>query len=116
MTDTRIDHFSDEAAQKALDFLRFQAGEAAISRANRIYMEEFRKTIKANCMAASTEKTLTAQERDAYSSPEYIAHLEAMRAAIELDEVHRWKMVAAQATIEAWRTHQANRRGEQKMQ
>jgi len=39
-----------------------------------------------------------------------------MRTAIELDEVHRWKMVAAQATIEAWRTHQANRRGEQKMQ
>jgi hypothetical protein len=111
-----IDHFCDEAAQKALDFLRFQAAEAALSRANRIYMEEFRKTVKANCMAVSSEKAITAQERDAYANPAYIAHLEAMRAAIELDEIHRWKMVAAQATIEAWRTHQANRRGEQKMQ
>jgi hypothetical protein len=116
MTYTKTDNFSDEAAQKALNFLQFQAGEAAISRANRIYMEEFRKTIKANCMAASQEKALAAQERDAYASPEYIAHLEAMRAAIELDEVHRWKMVAAQATIEAWRTHQANHRGLLKMQ
>ena len=116
MTYTKTDNFSDEAAQKALDFLHFQAGEAAISRANRIYMEEFRKTVKANCMAASQEKALAAQERDAYASPEYIAHLEAMRAAIELDEVHRWKMVAAQATIEAWRTHQANHRGLLKMQ
>lgn len=114
--ETTVDHFSDEAAQKALDFLRFQASHAAVSRANRIYMEEFRKTVKANCMAESDEKALAAQERDAYANPKYLAHLEAMRTAIELDEVHRWKMVAAQATIEAWRTHQANRRGEGRMQ
>lgn len=116
MSEQSIDHFSDESAQKALDFLRFQAAEAAISRANRIYMEEFRKTVKANCMAESEEKALAAQERDAYANPKYVAHLEALRSAVELDEVHRWKMIAAQATIEAWRTNQANKRGEQRMQ
>lgn len=107
------DAFSTKMAEKALDFIREQAPHAAIAKANRVYMEEFRKTVKANCMASSDEKALAAQERDAYAHADYQAHLKVMQSAIEEDELYRWKMVAAQATIEAWRTHQANIRREQ---
>lgn len=109
----KADPFSNKEAEKALWFIRDNAAHAAIAKANSIYMEEYRKTIKAKCMRSSTSKSIAAQEVDAYSHPDYIAHLEVMRAAIEEFELYRWKMVAAQATIEAWRTHQANIRREQ---
>lgn len=107
------DAFSNRAAEKALWYIRDNAANAAVAKANMIYMEEFRKTVKAQCMKLSTSKSMAAQEADAYAHPNYVAHLEVMRTAIEASETHRWKMVAAQATIEAWRTHQANTRREQ---
>lgn len=105
----------EKDVQKALDQLRFKAGDAAKAKANRIYLEEFRKSLKADLMKHHLTESIGAQEREAYSHPDYKEHLKAMREAIEKDETHRWKMVAAQAIIEAWRTEQANRRGEAKI-
>jgi len=105
---------SDDDVEKALDRLRFQAGAAAKAKAERIYLEEFRKAIKANVMQQHLDKPVSAQEREAYSSPEYIKHLAVMRDAIEKDELARWQMIAAQAVIEAWRTASANQRIEGK--
>ncbi|MES2729938.1 MAG: hypothetical protein V4621_07590 [Pseudomonadota bacterium] len=106
---------SDDDVQKALDRLRFQAGAAAKAKAERIYFEEFRKTVKANVMQRHLDLPVSAQEREAYSSDEYKKHLLVMRDAIEKDEASRWQMVAAQAVIEAWRTASANQRGEGKI-
>ena len=105
----------DKDVQKALDHLRFKAGDAAKAKATRIYCEEFRKSLKADIMKRHLDLPVNAQEREAYSHPDYKKHLEAMRVAIEEYELHRWKMIAAQAIIEAWRTEQANRRGEMKL-
>ena len=105
----------DEDVEKALDRLRFQAGQAAKAKAERIYCEEFRKVIKANVMQQHLDKPVSAQEREAYSSQEYIKHLSVMRDAIEKDELARWQMTAAQAVIEAWRTCSANQRIEAKI-
>lgn len=102
---------SDDAVEKAFDRLRFGARKAAQAKANRLYMIEYRKVVKSICMAKNLGQPLAAQERDAYSDPEYIKHLDAMRAAIEADEQAHWEMVAAEATIEAWRTESANQRG-----
>ena len=107
---------SDDDVQKALDFLRHKASEAAEAKAHRLYMVEYRKTIKANQMQLHLDKPLTAQERDAYSSQEYLDHLQALKAAIEQDVFFEWKRAAAEATIEAWRTYNANRRGQDKLQ
>jgi hypothetical protein len=104
-----------EDVQKALDYLRFERAKAAKSRADRIYIEEYRKTLKSLEMQKHVEKPLAAQEREAYASPAYQAHLEALREAVEADEFHRWGMVAAQAIIEAWRTQEATKRGEGKL-
>lgn len=106
---------NDEDVQKALDFLRFQAPQAAKAKAERIYMEEYRKSIKASVMQKHLSMPVSAQEREAYNSNEYKSHLDVMRTAIESDELFRWKMVAAQAVIEAWRTSSANDRGQSKI-
>lgn len=106
---------TDDEVQKALDFLRFQSPDAAKAKAERIYLEEYRKTVKATAMKNCLSLPVSAQEREAYSSKEYVAHLEVMRDAIEKDEFFRWKMVAAQAIIEAWRTSSANERGQSKI-
>lgn len=106
---------TDEQAEKALDYLRVNAPKAAKARANREYMIEYRKTVKANVMQQHLDKPVTAQEREAYSSEEYKQHLLALKEAIQADELNRWGLVAATATLDAWRTDAANRRGEQRI-
>lgn len=106
----------DDDVQKALDYLRTNAPKAAQARANKVYMEEFRKTVKAQQMSLFNKLPANAQEREAYQSEAYIAHLEALKEAVYQDELNRWGMVAATSTIESWRTQNANRRGEAKLQ
>lgn len=103
---------SDEQVERALDYLRTNASKAAKAKAERIYMIEYRKVVKSNVMKQFINLPLAAQEREAYDSKEYREQLEAMKAAIEADEYHSWGLVAAQATLDAWRTQNANRRSE----
>lgn len=98
--------------EKSVDYLRDHARKAAQAKAERIYMEEFRKTVKAQIMRETTGESIGAQEARAYADSRYTQHLKAMRDAIETDEYNRWMMIAAQAKIEAWRTQQANARAE----
>jgi citrate synthase len=107
---------SDDDVQKALDYLRLNAPKAAQARANKVYMEEFRKTVKAQLMTVYSALPVNAQEREAYRSKAYTDHLTALKEAVYQDELNRWGMVAATSTIEAWRTQNANRRGEGKLQ
>jgi hypothetical protein len=107
---------TDDDVEKALDYLRTNAPKAAQARANKIYMEEYRKTIKAQQMALNVSQPAYAQEREAYKSKSYTEHLVALKDAVYQDELNRWGMVAATSTIEAWRTQNANRRGEGKLQ
>ena len=102
---------TSEEVEKAVDWLRDNAGEAAKARAERVYVEEYRKTIKAQIMCEHKTESGIAQEREAYADPRYISHLDAIREAIEIDEKHRFLRVAAEAKLEAWRTFSANDRG-----
>lgn len=101
---------ADDDIDKALDWLVANATKAAQSRANRLYMEEYRKTLKAQIMGEHKDKPIGAQEREAYSDPRYAEHLDAIRTAVEDDERMRWLYVSAQAKIDAWRSFQANHR------
>jgi len=101
---------TDEDIDRALDWLVVNATKAAQARANRVYMEEQRKTIKAQIMGEHLDKPIGAQEREAYSDGRYLAHLQVMRDAIAEDERMRWLYVSAQAKIDAWRSLQANNR------
>lgn len=82
-------------------------GEA---KGRRIYMEEYRKSLKAIIMKRSLETSVNAQEREAYSDPEYIQHLKALQGAVEDEEEIRWGLIAAQARVEVWRSIEATNR------
>jgi len=102
---------------RCLDFLRDNAPAYAQAKANRVYLDEYRKTKKALCMREAELKGAKAsatQERDAYANPEYIKVLEALKEAVEMEESLRWKMIAAQAKIECWRSIESSRRYESK--
>src|SRR3990167_7512853 len=99
---------TDEQAEKAIDYIRDNSEKAAEAKANRIYMEEYRKSIKATIMSEHLTDPVNAQERFAYIDSRYKDHLLTMKEAIKQDEQFRWMMVAAQAKLEAWRTMSAN--------
>jgi len=110
-TDAEINIF------RCLDFLRDNAAAYATAKANRAYLEEYRKTLKAQLMIESEQagaKSSATQERDAYAHAKYKQHLLGLEDAIKIEEELRWKLVAAQAKIEAWRTIESSRRYEAK--
>lgn len=107
MSDKMIDPNS------AIDFMIANSKKYAQAKANRIYMEEYRKTMKAElCKTALTHgyEAVNAQEREAYADPNYKAHLLALKQAVEEEERLRWMMVAAQARIDVWRSMEASNR------
>ena len=101
---------TDDEIDKALDYLRDNARDAAQAKANRIYIEEYRKVVKAKLMKEHASMSAVLQEREAYSDPRYAQHLEAIKQAVEADEGHRFLRGAAEAKIEAWRTQSSNTR------
>lgn len=101
---------TDDEIDKALDYLRDNARDAAQAKAERIYVEEYRKVIKATLMKEHGQLSAVLQEREAYADPRYLQHLEAIREAVQADEQHRFMRGAADAKIEAWRTQSSNSR------
>ena len=98
---------------QAIDYIIAKSGEYAQARAERIYMEELRKTIKAElCKTALHHgfEAVNAQEREAYSDPNYKKHLMAIKQAVEAEEKIRWMLIAAQARIDVWRSQEASNR------
>jgi len=65
-------------------------------------------------MKQSMEKTIIAQERDAYAHLEYQELLKGIREAVTIEEELRWHMVAAQARIDIYRSQEATARMEMK--
>lgn len=82
----------------------------AKARAERVYVEEFRKSKKALLMQQHSDKPIGAQEREAYAHPEYIGLLAALRVAVEAEENARWMLIAAQTRVEVWRSQEASNR------
>ena len=101
---------TDDDIEKAIDYLRDNATAAAQSRANRIYMDEFRKSLKALIMKEHVDLQVSAQEREAYADSRMLKHLDALRHATHQYEKHRFTREAQLAKIEAWRTYHANLR------
>ena len=96
--------------QKALERIAQMAPLFAQAKANRIYMDEYRKTIKARLMQECGLDSIGAQEREAYAHPEYAQHLHALKEAVEEEEKLRWLLVAAEAAVEVWRSQESSAR------
>jgi len=98
----------------AVDYIIKHSRQFADAKAQRVFLEEFRKSKKALLMKQSIEQTLGAQERDAYAHSEYVELLNGLRDAVAIEEKLRWDLIAAQARVDVWRTEQANLRLEGK--
>jgi hypothetical protein len=112
MTDKIID------PQAAVDFMVAHSKEYAQAEANKVYMEELRKTIKSEEMQNAElrgHKTAAMQEREAYASKRYKEHLQALQQAVQRREELRWMLIAAQARIEVWRSQEASNRAQERM-
>ncbi len=95
---------------KCVEFIQANAAKFAKAKAERIYIEESLRSIKALAMQHHADKPVNAQEREAYASEAYRVALDGLKVAVETEEALRWKMVAAQAKVEVWRTMSANDR------
>ena len=96
----------------AVEYMLQTAPRYAKAKAQRLYLEEFRKTKKALLMRESDGKAVADREAYAYSHPEYIELLEGLRAATEQEEALRWKLTGAQLRVEVWRSMNANDRAQ----
>jgi len=99
----------------AIDYIIKNAGRFAKAKSERIYIEEYRKSLKAILMKQSGQTVIAAQEREAYAHEDYASLLAGLREAVETEEKLRWDLIAAQARVEVWRTEQANNRQQEKL-
>jgi hypothetical protein len=89
--------------ERALDFIRDEAVNYGKAKADRVYLEQFRKTKKALLMNEK-EGAQHIRESYAYAHPDYKDVLKGIQAAIEREEELKWKITAAQLKVEVWRT------------
>lgn len=85
----------------------------AKAKAERIYIEQFRKSKKAILMRdfeASQLRTQSEREQYAYAHPEYIELLDGLKKAVEIEERCKWALEKFKIEFEHWRTIQANER------
>lgn len=110
---SRQDPMSDAAAEAALNFLLENAAEAGKARAQMVYFEDARKALLARLkrQAPKEIKSQEAREDWAREQTEYNDMILAKYAAIERFEELNWKKTHAEATLDAWRTKNANARG-----
>jgi hypothetical protein len=104
----------DRDPHKAVDYILLNGKNFARAKSERIYLEEYRKSLKSILMKRSMENSLGAQEREAYAHDEYLQLLKGLKEAIEAEEKLRWDLIGAHARVEIWRTEQANNRAEGK--
>ena len=108
---------SEAKVEKALEYMRIEAKALAQAKGERIYLQEFRKTQKAILMqdamnhpSEQVNKTGITRETYAYAHDDYVKILAGLKEAVIIEEEAHWKMIAAQAFVEVWRTQQATNR------
>ena len=99
----------EEAAQA----IRDKAPAYGEAKAQRVYLEEYKRTKRALLMKDALRlgiESAAAQEREAYADPAYHQLLKGLAVAIEAEETLKWELEAARLDIEIWRTREATNR------
>jgi hypothetical protein len=98
---------------ESIDYIRENAEILGNAKRTVTYLTEFRKSKKAMLMKKAMSKgieAVNAQEREAYSDPEYLELLEQLSEAVGAFEKEKWKMLAEEMAIEVWRSEEATNR------
>lgn len=94
----------------SLNVLHTYGPQYAQAKANRVHLEEFRKSKKAELMKLHIDLPVSAQEREAYADSEYVEIIFGLKEAVRIEESLRWKLECAKLAIEVYRTESANNR------
>lgn len=97
---------------RVLDFMRDHSEAYAKAKAERQYLENFRKTVKAQQMKKHLDMPVSAQEREAYASDEIQDVDKAIRIATEEEAKLYWLLSSAQVKADVWRSLSASQRAE----
>lgn len=103
--------------EQLLNQYRTLADKYAPARANRGYLEDYKKSMVALLMKDAERTGVTsaaAQERDALSNKSYTEFLATLKDAVLEEEKIRYHLKAVEWEIEIWRTKQANERAERR--
>jgi hypothetical protein len=106
---------SDEDIERALDYLRDSAKQAAVARAQAKTLEKYLGVVEAQQKSMARGLSNAAAQDQARSSPEYKAAIDGWEEAVRRDSEYTMLREAAAARIEAWRTMCSNARGERKL-
>ena len=96
--------------QAAFDRLS-QTSEAAIARAERVYLDEYGAHLIGLIMKELDDVPATTRKEVARADPRYAEHVKRLRQAVYEDEWWRNERAVAIALIDGWRTEQASSRG-----
>ena len=99
--------------EQAAQTIRDKAPAYGEAKAQRVYLEEFRKSKKALLMKDALTlgiEAANAQEREAYAHPSYQQLIRGLAEAIEKEETLKWEIEAARLDIEIWRSREATNR------
>jgi hypothetical protein len=101
--------------EQAAQTIRDKAPAFGEAKAQRVYLEEFRKSKKALLMKDALTlgiEAANAQEREAYAHPSYQQLIRGLAEAIEKEETLKWEIEAARLDIEIWRSREATNRNQ----
>lgn len=102
---------SDEEAEEAFQWLQANVEACAVAGAQKAYLEEYRKVLKARIMQEHDGIGVSAQEREAYADARYAELVEGYKIAVENALRLQYTRDNKMTLIDAWRTASKNRRG-----
>jgi len=97
---------------RAIEYIQQNANKFAQAKADRIFIENYLKTVKSRVMNESDSSSLGAKEAEAYASANYVEQLDALKVAVEQEETLKFMLIAAQARIDVWKTTEYSKRAE----
>jgi len=96
---------------KAVEYLRDNAPKYAEAKANRVFIENYLRSIKSKLMG-NEEGTLGAKEAYAYAHDDYVEQLTGLKAATEEEERLKFMLKAVELRVEIWKTQEYSKRAE----
>ena len=102
---------SEEQIEKLIHTMREHAKPYAEAKADRKHLEHYRKIVKARLMS-EVDGPGHQKEAYAYAHNDYVEVIDGIREAVLKEEELHWRLKAAEAQIDVWRTQQANNRTE----
>jgi len=96
--------------EKAINYVIEQSPKFAEAKANRRYLEEYKKTLLAQLFQEAPSGTVADREAWARAHKSYQLVLEGLKDAVKVESELEWRMKAALTKVEVWRSLEASHR------